>query len=210
MASLEFPPQLVIPIGAVLAASITAAISFVSLVVSKEQKISEFRQSWIDALRQELAEFASNARRVAAETSPINLRRLSGSVVEQIEAHNQEALRADPFHENRQRLAQAYYAVRLRLNPTEPDHNSILKNLDAVYDVLASSAESVRLDRTVKALDDLARASQGVLKREWIRVKDGEPRYRRAVTVAKVVGSSLVLMFVAMLTYAIFIASREI
>lgn|SRR6266446_644807 len=44
-------------IGAVMAAIIAAGISFLVTVLAKEQKTSEFRQAWIDALRKDLSEF---------------------------------------------------------------------------------------------------------------------------------------------------------
>jgi hypothetical protein len=63
------------PIATVVAALITAIISFVNLTLSKEQKTSEFRQAWIDGLRGDLAIFFSSARalcRTMEETrSPI-------------------------------------------------------------------------------------------------------------------------------------------
>ena len=45
--------------GTVIGASIAAVIAFLGLVVSKEQKTSEFRQAWIDALRNDLAIYLS-------------------------------------------------------------------------------------------------------------------------------------------------------
>jgi len=38
-------------IGAIGAALIAAVVSLLGLIISKEQKTSEFRQAWIDALR---------------------------------------------------------------------------------------------------------------------------------------------------------------
>jgi len=44
-----------IAIGAIIAATITGLISLLGLIISKEQKISDFRQAWIDNLRTELS-----------------------------------------------------------------------------------------------------------------------------------------------------------
>ena len=49
----------------IVAAAIAAAASLVAVTLSKEQKVSEFRQAWIDALRQDLASFFSSARAFA-------------------------------------------------------------------------------------------------------------------------------------------------
>jgi hypothetical protein len=185
---MDFPMQLVVPVGAILAAAITATVSFVSLVVSKEQKVSEFRQAWIDALRKEIAEFASSARRISSEQSVIDLKAMSGKIADTIAAHNESVLRADPFHANRLQMAQAYYAIRLRLNPDEADHTAVLRGLDKVYETLSSESDATRFDKTVEGLDHVASEAQRVLKREWNRVKDGEPRYQRAVLVARRMG----------------------
>lgn len=44
-----------IAIGAIAAALIAGLVSLLGLIISKEQKTSEFRQAWIDALRKELS-----------------------------------------------------------------------------------------------------------------------------------------------------------
>jgi len=193
----DIPIPLLVPIGAVLAACITGAISFVSLVTSKEQKISEFRQAWIDAFRSELADFSSQARRVSLEHIPINIKAITAPLLEQIEIADREAEKPDPFHENRQRMAQAYYALRLRLNPDEADHKQLLTHLDSVYEILNSHSD--RYGRCVVELDKLAKVAQVVLKREWVRVKNGEGSYRTTVRAAKWVALILALVLVALL-----------
>jgi hypothetical protein len=199
---IEFPMQLVVPIGAALAAAITATASFVSLMVSKEQKISEFRQAWIDSLRSELAEFSSNARRISSEEHPINLKAIGGTFIDSIEANNEEIMRPDQFHENRLCMAQAYYAIRLRLNPDENDHTSILQGMDEVYTVLANTNGTIRFSKTVEALDNLAIQTQRGLKREWLRVKEGEPGYRRVVKTVKFIGIILALILSVLVLYS--------
>jgi hypothetical protein len=204
MTTPDMPPSLLIPIGAVLAASITAVVSFVSLIISKEQKISEFRQTWIDGLRAEISEFASCARRLSSERFPLDLKAIGGSFSANIEAENAEILRPDPFHEQRLDMAQAYYAVRLRLNPKESDHNAILDGMDAVYLVLNTEGHASCFERTVEALDGLSRVAQSVLKREWGRVTVGEQNYRRTILLAKVLGILLGAVLLSLLAYAIY------
>ena len=52
-----YPETVLIVIGGFVAALIAAAVAFVGLVVSKEQKVSEFRQVWIYRLRRDLSRF---------------------------------------------------------------------------------------------------------------------------------------------------------
>jgi hypothetical protein len=193
----DIPLPLFVPVGAVLAACITGAISFVSLVTSKEQKISEFRQAWIDAFRSELADFSSQARRVSLEHIPVNIKAFTASLLDQLEIADREAEKPDPFHENRQRMAQAYYALRLRLNPEEADHKQLLTHLDNVYEILNSRSD--RYGKCVTELDNLARVAQVVLKREWVRVKYGEGSYRATVRAAKWIALILAVVLVALL-----------
>ena len=49
--NIDFSNVPLAPIATVMAALITALISFVNLTLSKEQKTSEFRQAWIDGLQ---------------------------------------------------------------------------------------------------------------------------------------------------------------
>lgn len=42
-------------VGATIAAIVAALVALLGLIISKEQKVSEFRQQWIDALRADIA-----------------------------------------------------------------------------------------------------------------------------------------------------------
>lgn len=203
----DIPVPLLVPIGAVLAACITGAISFVSLVTSKEQKISEFRQAWIDAFRSELADFSSQARRVSLENIPVNIKAVTAPLLEQLEMADRESEKPDPFHENRQRMAQAYYALRLRLNPDEADHKQLLTHLDNVYEILNSRSD--RYATCVSELDNLAKVAQVILKREWVRVKNGEGSYRATVRAAKWVALILAVVLVALLGKSLVVPEQQ-
>jgi hypothetical protein len=57
---MKIPPSAYPAIGVVMAAIIAGGISFLVTVLSKDHKTSEFRQAWIDALRDDLSEFVAN------------------------------------------------------------------------------------------------------------------------------------------------------
>jgi hypothetical protein len=117
--------------GAVLAAAIGGAFSFLSLVVAKEQKISEFRQAWIDGLRQDIANFVAAAYHMAVR------------VLDEAEMSREELIkfRAD-IQETQETLARCNASIRLRVNPSEPDpahraaNELLLENIKDVWDQL--------------------------------------------------------------------------
>ncbi|KKB61110.1 hypothetical protein WM40_25065 [Robbsia andropogonis] len=51
-------------IGSIVAAAIAGLVVFISTVLTKEQKTSEFRQSWIDELRKDISQYISGATEI--------------------------------------------------------------------------------------------------------------------------------------------------
>lgn len=159
----EMKEDLLIPFaGAVLAALIAGCISLALAILTKDQKTSEFRQAWIDALRTDVALLAGTVSTVM----DIALDRAGG------DENNQEAL-YEALHEKHPEFISAatcIIRIRLRLNPTE--HSEILELLDKL------STEGIGADNTRRILNDLVNKIQPVLKDEWRRVKRGELSYR--------------------------------
>ena len=175
--------------GPIIAACIAAAVSFLALVISKENKTSEFRQAWIDGLRQDLVQFAANLRRLEAQPTYVDWKALTSSnMQEAIEAANERALRTDFFAENRLRLLQSRYAIRLRLNPDESNGEALLAQVDRALEAYYSS-EDVEPE-----LETLMKLAQPFLKLEWERVKKGEPVFSRSVLAIKWLAAILVLL----------------
>ncbi|MCO5111584.1 MAG: hypothetical protein R3E55_08775 [Burkholderiaceae bacterium] len=173
-------PHFLSVLGPIIAACIAAVVSFLALVISKENKTSEFRQAWIDGLRQDLSQFAANLRRLEAQPTYVDWKALTSSTMkETLDAANERALRPDFFAENRLRLLQSRYAIRLRLNPGEANGMALLAQVDKALEAYYSSAD-------VEAeLESLMNLAQPFLKQEWVRVKKGEPVFRASVVVAK-------------------------
>ena len=163
----------------ILAAVITAVVSFVALIVTKEQKVSEFRQAWIDALREDLAEFSAQARLIAlySQTSEPFVH-LSTPPALPSHPYQSDPVPLDPLLENRRRLADRYYAIRLRLNPDEPDHQAVSELLDEIYGIINTSEPVHRYFEALDKLETVSSSAQNILKKEWRRVKKGEPVYR--------------------------------
>lgn len=149
-------------IGAITAALIAGAISFVSTILSKEQKTSEFRQAWIDSLREELSEFFSHIYTIATF---LRMKSARGGQIEQL---------LDYFEERDDEVCKAemmYTRIMLRLNPKE--HQKLFKALREVHSLILSK-KILEKDHVAQLSNELMQESRTVLKYEWKRVKRGE------------------------------------
>ena len=171
-----------IAIGAIGAALIAGAVSLLGLVISKEQKVSEFRQAWIDALRSDVASLIShvNAIHGAFQAGFGN----KG----QIWQHARE----DFIGAN-----SAVANIRLRLNPSEKQCEEVLGLVTELERELAvgNAPSHKRLD---KIEHELVASVQVLLKAEWIRVRKGELVYR----IAQAVAAFAILAGIGLLVYA--------
>lgn len=158
------PVQALIPIGVILAALIGGFFSLISLIISKEQKTSEFRQQWVDSLRQEISDHI-------AATITLSGMRESQSI------SNEQFL--NDASEEQQRVASTYTAIKLRVNPNEPDQK-IKKLNDEFLDELEKCRRLYNRSQwqeARKSCNRLTSAAIPMLKAEWERVKRGEQVY---------------------------------
>jgi hypothetical protein len=155
-------------LGPLCAAVVAGAVSFVVTVLSKEQKTSEFRQAWIDGLRQDLADFAGI---IAVHHPEIQSRLKRGEDMKAI-----EATFVTPDHlATVKQLEITRLRILFRLNPTE--HETLIERLDALYHYSARE-ESKHPGTEYELFEDYVAESQRVLKKEWKRVKRGEPTFQ--------------------------------
>lgn len=168
-------------IGAIGAAVIAGLVSLLGLIVSKEQKTSEFRQAWIDALRNELSMLITHANAIhgASIAQSASLRDAWNDVREDFVGINMAAAK-----------------IRLRLNPAEDRSRAVLQTIEEIEKILTpgNKIDHKPLNKIEKRLVDEANL---VLKDEWKRVKGGEISYRIAKYLAAIVViASLVAIFV--------------
>jgi len=171
-----------VAMGAIGAALITSVMTLIGLVLSKEQKTSEFRQAWIDALRNELSNVIAHANAIhgAAAASFANPQ------------DTWKVVREDYVGINN-----ATAKIRLRLNPNEKTSKSVLSKIEDLERQLApgNAIDHSLLDGIEKKL---VLESQALLKQEWARVKRGEFTYRVAKIMAFTVfaGSVIALGYI--------------
>ena len=180
-----FPIQALIPIGVITAALIAGFFSLLNLIVSKEQKVSEFRQQWIDSLRQELADH------IAALVSL--------SAIHENDQHLDKEM-AKTANEARHRVTSTFTSIKLRINPEDSDLKIRKMNADVLRLLNEGRTlfnESKWIDARLKC-NEITNASIPMLKEEWKRVKKGESVY----VWSKRVAICVFVLSLSALTYA--------
>lgn len=164
------------PIATVVAALITSLIAFINLTLSKEQKTSDFRQAWIDGLRDDLAVFFSSARALCRVMQEARSPHSSDEDVLNFRFSKEQVgkMRFDG--------AESLYRIKLRLNPNEDKH----AELNRLLDLATSTQNQINVEKgqdygdALIAIENASSYSQSILKCEWERVKHGETPFRVA------------------------------
>lgn len=160
-----------VSVGAIGAAIITAAISLIGLIVSKEQKVSDFRQAWIDGLRSEITSYLTSLNAVVD----------AASLPYKDQAEKVKALA--PLYAA---LNNANFSITLRLNPHEEGSKALLACM-VEFEEMASHEDDLTRQNLKRIEVDFLLKSKRILKEEWRRVKRGEPTFRLTKTMLFVV-----------------------
>lgn len=170
-----FPVHSIVAMATVSASLIAAIIAFVNLTLTKELKTSEFRQAWINALRDDLSVFFACTRAFARATEEQH--KLS-TVQENV---NSFEISKEKITDIRYQVAEVYSRITLRLNPEDSEHEELLRLMGVAISkqnkALADKSDSIEIIKAIHTATDYARP---LIKKEWNRVKIGEPAYRYA------------------------------
>jgi hypothetical protein len=192
---LELPSSIYIGLGAIAAAIITGAISFINLIASKDQKTSEFRQQWINGLRADISEYLSHVDSVSCQAHLYQQLQCEKGITKELLKEFSEKVSA-----NMESAIQLFHSIQLRLNVTDDSELiSSIKKLHKLFDnALANLHDTDNVEALVKPIIS---QSQTLLKDEWIRVKTGEDSYvqmktyiRRGITFVVVIAIALILI----------------
>jgi hypothetical protein len=167
-----------------LAAIIAGVVALVSLIVTKEQSVSDFRQQWIDELRKDVADVVGRVSSVHGE-----------SIVPGSEGPIWGRVR-----EEWPRFSELIARIRLRLNP---DENRPLEG-DATRAVLGALTElqsifesdGPRFHRIPHLTEELVTQTQRVLRENWLRVRGGERVYRITLRLTMLLVAALIVLAV--------------
>ena len=149
-----------IGIGAVGAAIIAGLVSLLGLIIGKEQKVSEFRQAWIDELRKCLVAYLVNINAIA-DTVRVSIAKKTP---------------IGDLSENYKHLNEAHHGIILRVNDDEAPSKSLITSMNEFEDIASKNA-TLTVDNIRAAESKFLSASKTLLKFEWKRVKRGEKTY---------------------------------
>lgn len=189
----DLPVQSIAAIATLVASLITGAISFVNLTLTKEQKTSEFRQAWIDALREDISRFIAAARAFARAAEVLHT---FGPDYKEKAAL---LISDEKIGDLRYQAAEMLCRIKLRLNEGEKEHQELLRLFNrAVNEQNKMLAERTDVEATLKAIDIATEYARPILKKEWERVKQGELAFRIA---RNWVAPIIVLLSVALIVF---------
>ena len=166
-------------LGAIIAAGITGVVSLLGLIISKEHKVSDFRQQWIDSLRDDISELLGYTEVAAQYVRAIQRDRGTDTEIYRLPSELFEKIKNEVRESER-----LYHKVLLRINPEEHSEVvDILEEIRVLFSVDGLPSGEVLHNIEVR----LIKITQSILKNEWCRVKKGEPTFLLAKYIAAIV-----------------------
>lgn len=210
MDSFSIPPTIFIAFGVISAALLAGFFSFLNLVSTKENKVSEFRLSWIDGLREEIASYTAAVQdlvRSAENYSELNRSLYSYQEMIKIDQDYITDTR-DSYIEAIENLSK----IQLRLNPEHiNDSQSHEANLMTHINNARNCFNNENYTGASDCCIDIRNAAAPLLKNTWNLVKGGEDEYKKTrATAQKIIkyGIAALLVCAFLLGSASLIASN--
>lgn len=150
-----------ISLGAVGAAIIAGLVSLLGLIIGKEQKVSEFRQAWIDDLRKCIVAYLVNINAIA---DILRLRK-AGTPSD-----------SSALPTSYKMLNEASHGIVLRVNSQERAAKVLLDVMDK-FETIAADNATLTPQKIGSLEKDFVSAAKNLLKFEWQRVKRGESTF---------------------------------
>lgn len=166
-----FEGKAIVLLGVMFAALIAGYFAFTNLVASKENKISEFRQDWINSLRDSIACYISSLTYLSTLYIHYSARP---------EDKRDKFEMTRDVEEIYAKVNESYNDIIFRINDREKRKKGKELN-DTFLSALYKTREHYHkneLPEARSACESLREASKPLLKYEWKRVKAGELNYR--------------------------------
>jgi hypothetical protein len=160
------PPAVISAISAFF----VAFASFLVTLISKEQKTSEFRQAWIDALREDLSQYVSLNLEIV--NYYVNSKKDQPNHSEADQPNHLETFYKERIEELIE-IEALRHRILLRLNMKEEKHIELANLIEKINNY--GDHERRNEPKKIKELSSsIINLSQEILKTEWSRVKRGE------------------------------------
>ena len=176
---MAFPENIFVPIGVVSAALIAGGIAYAGFISTKESKVSEFRQNWINELREEIATYVSRVDALIEHVSKANIG-MSFSIEKKMSVKLEHS-------ELYSEMLKSRISILLRINNKEKALEDFQRNetflnlIESIY----QKFEGGKFSEVYTDIDSLTGVSRSLLKHEWDRVRVGESRFQGAKDWAK-------------------------
>ena len=166
--------------GAMFAAIVAGFFAFMNLISSKEQKVSEFRQDWINSLRDSVSSYISSLTYLST---------LYKHYTESTSAKKDKFEMAKGVEDVYSKVNSSYNDIVFRINENEknPDGKIINDRFLKALSVTRQQYNQSEFSKARNSCDELREATKPLLKFEWVRVKSGEKNYRIAKYVSIIV-----------------------
>ncbi len=148
----------------ITAAIIAGIVSLAGLVATKEQKITEFRQEWINELRKDIAQLLSDIIYfdLLYKDAKINIISNNNFLITNKDLSKQ--------------IIHTYQIIKLRLNPK--DNDGLIQLLDELIEVVTKPSKLNLNGEIESVFEAFEERAHEILKGEWERVKTGEAWFR--------------------------------
>lgn len=193
------------PWGPIIAATIAGFIAFVGMIITKENKVSEFRQAWINEFREEVSSLIESYKKWAYNEviyknhSSTPYKYIPGSEV--AKSYNEKS----NWYENisleaRSEIERYKGKIKLRLNSDKSRRKEPENKLDELLDKILKTKD---LALAEKLSEEIYHNTSLILTTEWRVVKKGEDSYVKskkvilclAVFIASTVSISFIFHF---------------
>ncbi|SEN35768.1 hypothetical protein [Nitrosomonas marina] len=166
--------------GAMFAAIVAGFFAFMNLISSKEQKVSEFRQDWINCLRDSVSNYISSLTYLST---------LYKHYTESTNPKKDKFEMARGVEDVYSKVNTSYNDIVFRINENEknPKGRKINDRFLKALSVTRQHYNKSEFSKARNSCDELREATKPLLKFEWVRVKSGEQNYRIAKIVSIIV-----------------------
>ncbi|EGM70833.1 hypothetical protein [Shewanella sp. HN-41] len=185
-------------VATIIAALIGIIVAVTTAVISKEQKISEFRQDWINEMRKDVASLLTTYNDCLYH---VKYGALNSLIDNSISFHTDEYLKSNLF-----KLIQHSSSIKFRLNP-ESDKALIrrINNIrEIIVEISTSKNEQDITNAFTKGKSDIEKLESDfhkVLKSEWERVKRGEKHFVRFRSLGEICLFAFIAVFFVVLAF---------